>query len=117
MELGHLLTRSSGLTYPEVSSKVVNRVQRKIYGPKMGVITGEWRRLHNKGLYDLYSSIIQVIKPRRRWAEHVACMGEEGCTGVWWVNLRERHHLEDLGIDGITLKCIFNKWDWWDGLD
>jgi hypothetical protein len=53
----------------------VNRVQRKIYGLKMGVITGEWRRLHNKGLYDLYSSVIQVIKPRMRWAEHVACMG------------------------------------------
>jgi len=43
----------------------VNRVQRKIHGPKKGVITGEWRRLHNKGLYDMYSStnIIQVIKP------------------------------------------------------
>jgi hypothetical protein len=41
------------------------------------VITGEWRRLHNNGLYDLYSStnIIQVIKPRMRWAEHVAPTG------------------------------------------
>jgi len=33
-------------------------------------------------------------------------------TGFWWWNLRERHHLEDLGTDGgIILKCIFNKWN------
>jgi hypothetical protein len=42
-------------------------------------VTGEWRRLHNKELYALYSSpnIIRVIKSRiLRWAGHVACMGE-----------------------------------------
>jgi hypothetical protein len=33
-------------------------------------------------------------------------------TGFWWWDLRERHHLEDLGIDGgIILKCIFSKWN------
>jgi hypothetical protein len=33
-------------------------------------------------------------------------------TGLWWGNLRERDHLEDLGVDRkITLKCIFRKWD------
>jgi hypothetical protein len=39
----------------------------KIFGPKREAVTGEWRRLHNKELYDLYSSlnIIQVIKSRR----------------------------------------------------
>ena len=42
--------------------------------------SGEWRRLHNKELNDLYSSpnIVRVIKSRRmRWAGHVARMGEE----------------------------------------
>jgi hypothetical protein len=57
-----------------------NRVLRRIFGPKRDEVTGEWRRLHNEELNDLYSSpnIIRVIKSRRmRWAEHVACMGEK----------------------------------------
>jgi hypothetical protein len=56
-----------------------NRVLRRIFGPKTDEVTGEWRRLHNKELYALYSSpnINRVIKSRRlRWAEHVARMGE-----------------------------------------
>jgi hypothetical protein len=56
-----------------------NRVLRWIFGPKRDEVTGEWRRLHNEELYDLYSSsnIIRVIKARRmRWAGHVARMGE-----------------------------------------
>jgi hypothetical protein len=43
-------------------------------------VTGEWRKLHNKELHDLYSapSIIRIIKLRRmRWAGHVARMGEK----------------------------------------
>jgi hypothetical protein len=54
-------------------------VLRRIFGPKRDEITGEWRRLHNKELYALYSSpnIIRVIKSRRlRWAGHVAHIGE-----------------------------------------
>ena len=53
---------------------------RKIFGPRRDGVTGEWRRLHNEELNDLYSSpnIVRVIKWRRmRWAGHVARMGEE----------------------------------------
>jgi hypothetical protein len=56
-----------------------NRVLRSIFGPKRDEATGEWRRLHNEELNDLYSSpnIIWVIKSRRmRWAGHVVRMGE-----------------------------------------
>jgi hypothetical protein len=51
-----------------------NRVMR-IFGPKRDEVTGEWRKLHNEELHDLYSlpSIIKIIKSRRmRWAGHVA---------------------------------------------
>jgi len=57
-----------------------NMVLRKIFGPRKDEVTGEWRRLHNEELNDLYSSpnIVRVIKSRRtRWAGHVARMGEE----------------------------------------
>jgi len=52
---------------------------RKIFGPKMVYVTGEWRKPHNEELNELYSSpnIIRVIKSRRmRWAGRVACMRE-----------------------------------------
>jgi hypothetical protein len=57
-----------------------NRVLRRLFRPERDEATGEWRRLHNEELNDLYSSpnIIRVIKSRRlRWAGHVARMGEE----------------------------------------
>jgi hypothetical protein len=57
-----------------------NKVLRKIFGPKRDEVTGEWRKLHNKELRDLYSSpsIIRIIKSRRmRWAGHIARMGEK----------------------------------------
>jgi hypothetical protein len=47
------------------------RVLRRIFGPKREVVTGEWRKLHNEELHDLYSSpsIIRITKARRmRWA-------------------------------------------------
>jgi hypothetical protein len=58
---------------------IENRVLRGVFGSKGDGVTGEWRRLHNEELNDLYSSpnIFRVIKSRRmRWAGHVACMGE-----------------------------------------
>jgi hypothetical protein len=66
-----------------------NRVLRRIFGPNRDEVTGEWSKLHNEELNDLYSSpnIAQVIKFRRmRWAGHVACMEEgrgEVYTGFW----------------------------------
>ena len=56
------------LTLREVRRLCVfeNRVLRRIFGPKRDEVTVEWRRLHNKELYALYSpNIIQVIKSRR----------------------------------------------------
>jgi hypothetical protein len=57
-----------------------NRVLRRIFGPKRDEVTGEWRKLHNVELRDLYSSpnIIRIIKSRRMiWAGHAAQMGEK----------------------------------------
>jgi hypothetical protein len=57
-----------------------NRALRRIFGPKVDEVTGEWRKLHNKELHDLYSSpsIIRIIKSRMmRRASHVARMGEK----------------------------------------
>jgi hypothetical protein len=79
-----------------------NRVLRRIFGPKRDEATGEWRRLRNEELNDLYSSpnIIRVIKSRRmRSAGHVARMGEErGAYRIWWGDLREGDHLGDPGV-------------------
>jgi len=56
-----------------------------LFRPKRDKVTGEWRKLHNEELNDLYSSpnIVRVIKSRRiRWAGHVVHVGEgRGCTG------------------------------------
>jgi len=66
-----------------------NRVLRGILGPKRDEVTGEWKRLHNEELNDLYCSpnIVRVITSKRmRWAGHVAHMGDrtgEAYTGFW----------------------------------
>jgi hypothetical protein len=67
-----------------------NMVLRRIFGPRRDEVMGDWRRLHNKELNNLYSSpnIVRVIKSRRmRWAGHVARMGEE--RGVYRVLVGE----------------------------
>jgi hypothetical protein len=55
------------------------RVLRRIFGPRRDEVTGDWRKLHNEELYNLYSSpnIIRLVKSKRmRWAGHAARMGE-----------------------------------------
>jgi len=75
-----------------------NRVLRRIFGPRRDVVTGEWRRLHNEELNDLYSSPnnVPVIKSRRmRWAGYLARMGEE--RGVYRVLVGKPERKRTLG--------------------
>jgi hypothetical protein len=63
-----------------------NRVQRRIFGQRRDEVTGDWRKLHNKELQNLYSSpnIIRMIKSKRmRWAGHAARMGET--RNAYWI--------------------------------
>ena len=57
-----------------------NRLLWRVFGPKRDGVTGEWRKLHNEELNDLYSSLstVRVIKSKRmRWAGNVACLWEK----------------------------------------
>jgi len=75
-----------------------NIVLRRIYGPRRDEVTGDWRRLHNEELNDLYSSpnIVRVIKSRRMsWVGHVARMGEE--RGVYRVLVEKPEGKTPLG--------------------
>jgi hypothetical protein len=75
-----------------------NRVLRRIFMPKRDEVTGEWRKLHNEKLNDLYCSpnTVRVIKSRRmRWAGHVARMGER--RGVYRVLMGKPEGKRPLG--------------------
>ena len=81
-----------------------NTVLRRIFGPKRDEGTGEWRKIRNEELNELYPSpnIFRVIKSRRMgWTGRVARMGRvEVYTSFWWGNLKERDYLEERGVDG-----------------
>jgi hypothetical protein len=81
-----------------------NRVLRRIFGPKRDDVTGDWRKLHNEELHNLYSSqnIIRQIKSRRmRWAGHVARMVEQRRLYMVFVGKHKgKRPLEEQGIDG-----------------
>ena len=98
-----------------------NMVLRRIFGPRRDKVTGEWRRLHNEELYDLYSSpnSVWVIKSRRmRWAGHVVCMGEEGGYRVLVGKLegkrplgRPRHRwVDNIRMDLQEVGCGYMDW-------
>jgi hypothetical protein len=110
-----------------------NRVLKRIFGPKRDELTGEWRKLHNEELRDLYPapSIIRIIKSRRmRWARHVARMREKknayrllvgkpegkrplGRPRRRWVD-NIRIDLEEVGwgdVDWIGLAQDRNRWE------
>jgi len=91
-----------------------SRVLRRILGPKRDKVKGEWRKLHNEELNDLYCSpnIFRVIKSRRmRWEGHVARMGERRSVYRVLVGKPEgKRNLRNPGIDGrIILRLIFRK--------
>jgi hypothetical protein len=81
-----------------------NRALRRVFGPKREEATGDWRKLHDEKLNDLYSlpNIVQVVKSRRmRWVVHVARVGEErGVHRVLWGSQRERDHWGDPDVGG-----------------
>jgi hypothetical protein len=103
-----------------------NRVLRRIYGSKRDEVTGEWRKLHNEELNNLYSSpnIVRVIKSRRmRWAGHVARMGQG--RGVYRVLVglpegrrlleRPRRRWEDnirKDLRKAEYGCVWTGWSW-----
>ena len=84
--------------------RVFENIVLRIFAPRGDEVTGEWRRLQNEELNDLYSSpnTVRVIKSRRMgWAGHVTLMGEE--RGVYRVLVgksEERRPLGRLGVDG-----------------
>jgi len=90
-----------------------NMVLRRIFEPKREEVTGEWRKLHNEELNNLYSSPnIRLIKSRMNWVDHVAHMGDR--RGVYrdLVGKPEaRRPLGNPGVDGtIILRWIIIKW-------
>jgi hypothetical protein len=112
-----------------------NRVLRRIFGLKRDEVTGEWRKLHNEELHNLYSSpgIIRTIKSRRmRWAGHVARMGEKrnayrilvgkpeerrplGRPRCRWVD-NIKMDLREIGWDGVDWVVLAQDRDQWRAL-
>jgi hypothetical protein len=101
-----------------------NRMLRRIFGPRREEVTGEWRRLHNGELIDLYysSNIVRVIKSRRmRWAGHVELMRDrrvaysvlvgkpEGRRPLWRPRRRWKDNIEK-DIREVGCGCV--DWIW-----
>jgi len=97
-----------------------NRVLRRIFEPERDKVTGEWRKLHNEELNDLYSSPSIVKLRRMRWAVCAASLGKR--KGVYRVLAGKYEGKRPVGRPkhrwGIILTWIFRKWDVgpWPGL-
>jgi len=102
---------------------MTTRLVLRIFGPERDKVTGEWRKLHNEELNDLYCApkIVRVIKSRKmKWEGHVVHMGER--RGVHWILVgkpegkkplgRPRHRLED----NIKMDLQEVGWGVWTGL-
>ena len=99
-----------------------NKVLRRIFGPRSDEVTGEWRRLYNEELNDLYSSpnIVRVIKSRRmRWVGYVARISEE--RGVYRVLVGKpegriplgrprRRWVDNIRMDLQEVECGYMDW-------
>jgi hypothetical protein len=94
-----------------------NRVLSRIFGLKRDEVTGEWRKLHNEELHDLYSSpsIIRIIKARRKWAGHIARMGEKRNAYRLLVGKPEGRRPLGRWLDNIRMNLVEVRWgdvDW-----
>jgi hypothetical protein len=87
--------------------------KRRIFGPKRDEVTGEWRKLHNEELHNLYSS----PEVDRACGTHGR---REKCRRFWWEGPKERDHLEDQGVGGkMGSEWILARLAWgvWIGFD
>jgi hypothetical protein len=102
----------------------MDRVLRRIIGPRWDQVTGDWRKLHNEEFHNLYSSpnIIRTIKSRRmRWAGHVARWGET--RNVYMILVGKPEGKRQLGrprrrlVDNIKINLGEIGWDDTDWID
>jgi hypothetical protein len=101
-----------------------NRVLRRTFGPRRDDVTGDWRKLHNEELHNLYSSpnIIRMMKSRRmRWAGHVGRMGET--RNAYRILVRKPEGNRPLGrprrrgVDNIKMNLRVIGWECMDWIE
>ena len=85
------------------------RLLSKIFGSKGDEVTGDVMRLHDENC--MICVPLQILCKNANWARRAELMTERrDSLWVWYGNLRQRDHFEDLGVDGkIILKLVFTK--------